>query len=491
MTDGCAISSVIIMVVDPLPLVSHHSGTFLGGQWEPSNGEHLLTVVNPSTGMRIATIRESSEDDVHRAVASARAALPGLRDLGATERTQLLVALAEELSKRKVALAEAVTREMGMPAAHCIEHQVEPAIEVVRATAQALSDVPFRERFDHSVVQREPIGVVGVVAPWSYPALHAMTKIAAAIAAGCSVVFKPSKYAPLDALVIAEAVSAAGIPAGAVNLVFGTGPHIGEALVRHPQVSMVSITGSQRVGRRVLHVAAANLKPVSLEVGGKSSSVALEDADLPAFVSHAVRSVMINTGQTCNARTRVVVPFQRLTEVEELVKDAMSSYRIGLSHDPRTDVGPLANGDQHYRVTSQLDRAPLDGARLVYSTERDELPEHGYFVPAQAHMVIDTRIPLAQEEVFGPVLAILPYVNEHDALEIANGCSFGPEASVWSADEERAVEVAGKIHVGAVDVNGALTGQAALPAGDNRYVSDRDRKVQMILRCTMIKSIRT
>jgi aldehyde dehydrogenase (NAD+) len=468
---------------------SHFSSTFIGGTWKPSRGEHLISIIDPNTESCFATVRESSEDDVADAVASARDALPLVSDLSVDERIRLLRALADELERRSESLADVITREIGMPVKYCASYQVHSAIGTVRESADALARVPFVERIGHSVVHREPIGVVAAIAPWNYPLLQTVSKIGPAFAAGCAIVLKPSEQASLDALILAEALTAAGFPDGAVNIVFGTGSHIGEALVRDADVRMVSLTGSTRAGRRVSQIASRNVKRVALELGGKSPAVVLSDADLPAAVAHTVRSVMVNTGQTCTALTRLLVPFQDLGTVERLVTEAMTSYRVGPSADPSSDVGPLANANQYQQVTSHQERALLDGAKLVHASDADELPDRGYFVPLHAHTVTDPRIRMAQEEIFGPMLTILPYVDEKHAVELANSTHYGLAAAVWSADEEHALEVATRIESGSVDINGAPFNSAAPFGGYKQSGNGRELGVHGILEFTETKSI--
>lgn len=478
-----------MVVEDWLAGDSHHRDTYIGGQWEPSRGEHLISVVDPSTETCFSTVQESSEDDVDRAVAAAKSALPTLAALTVEDRVRLLESLADELEKRADALAATITREMGMPVKYCADYQVRSSISTVRGSAASASQVPFEERIAHSHVRREPMGIVAAIVPWNYPLLQTVSKLAPAFAAGCPVVLKPSEQAPLDALILADALGAAGFPDGAVNLVFGTGPHIGEALVRHPDVRMVSLTGSTRAGRRVSQVAASTVKRVALELGGKSPAVILPDADLAAAVEHTVHSVVVNSGQTCTALTRLLVPFQELSTVEELVSATMDRYRVGLPTDPNSDAGPLANAHQHQQVVSHLERAPLDGAKPVYRSRDVQVDGGGFFVPLHAFTVTDPRIRLAQEEVFGPVLSILPYVDEADAIEMANGTPYGLAATVWSADEQHAMHVAAQIESGTVDINGAPFNSAAPFGGYKQSGNGRELGVHGILEFTETKSI--
>ena len=349
----------------------------------------------------------------------------------------------------------------------------------------------FTETIGHSQIRWDPVGVVAAIVPWNYPLLQTMSKVAPALAAGCPIVLKPSEMAPLDALILADAVEAAGLPPGAFNMVLGTGPHIGECLVRDPRVAMVSLTGSTRAGRRVSQLAATTVKRVSLELGGKSPAVVLEDADYAAAVAHTVDSVMVNTGQTCTALTRLLVPFQHLTDVENLVVDAMSAYLVGPAADPTSDVGPVANEHQLLRVIGHLERAPLDGARPIWSYPRAALPESGYFVAPTAFTVTEPAIALAQQEIFGPVLTIIPYVDEEDAITIANGTDYGLAATVWSSDEEHALAVATRIDSGTIDLNGAPFNSLAPFGGHKQSGYGRELGAHGIMEFTETKAIQT
>lgn len=444
--------------------MDHRRDTYLGGRWVAAHGQQIITVIDPSSEECVATVRESSEDDVDHAVAAAAAAAPGLAATDPAERARLLERLAAQLESRADLLAEAVSREMGMPLKLCPDHQVRPAVDVVRAVAASLPDVVVRQRIPHGVHVLEPIGVVAALTAWNYPLAQIAGTLAPALAAGCPVVLKPSELAPLDALLLAEAVDAAGWPDGAFNLVLGTGPDVGEALVRHPLVSMVSFTGSVRTGRRVTRLAAGSVERLRIDIGGKSPCLVLDDADLRAAVHSCVRTVMLNSGQARTALSRLLVPFQSIGSVEYLVAEAMQDYRLGPAADPASDVGPLGNANQLHRVNEHLERAPLDGARTIWSHPRADLPDKGFFVAPTAFAVTDPEIALAREDVFGPVLTVIPYLDEDHAVAIANATNCGPVAAVWSADEEHAVTVAERIRARTVDVNGSAPATPAPPA---------------------------
>ncbi|WP_433260972.1 aldehyde dehydrogenase family protein [Actinosynnema sp. CS-041913] len=469
--------------------MDHRADTYIDGEWVESRGEDVIAVLDPSTGQCIATVRESGTDDIDAAVAAADRARPVLRAMPVADRAALLHRIADELERRADLLADTISREMGMPRKHCADYQVHTAVRTFRNSAQALSEVAFTWDVGHSTVRREPVGVVAAISPWNFPLLQTAAKIGPALAAGCPVVFKPSEITPLDALILAEAVAAAGAPPGAFNLVLGNGFTIGEYLVRHPGTAMVSLTGSTRAGRRVSQVAAATVKRVALELGGKSASLVLPDGDLEAAVAGCVRTVMVNSGQTCTALTRLLVPFHDMAGAERLVAEAMAGYRVGTADDPAADVGPLASATQQHRVTEHLERAPVDGARVIWAHPTADLPDAGFFVAPTAFVVTDPGIKLAQQEVFGPVLAVIPYTDEDHAVAIANGTEYGLAGAVWSADEERAVRVADRLEAGSIAVNGAPFNGMAPFGGYKQSGHGRELGAHGIMEFTEVKSI--
>ncbi|TDD84026.1 aldehyde dehydrogenase family protein [Actinomadura rubrisoli] len=469
--------------------MDHRADTYIDGQWVENNGEDVIAVIDPATGQCIATVRESSTDDMDRAIEAAGRARPVMRTMPPAERAALLERIADELEARVGGLAELISGEMGMPRKYCADYQVRTAVGTFRNAARAVGDVAFTERLGGSTVLREPVGVVAALTPWNFPLLQTAAKIGPALAAGCPVVLKPSEITPLDAFVLAEAVEAAGAPPGAFNLLFGNGMHVGEYLARHPGTAMVSLTGSTRAGRRVAELAAASIKRVTLELGGKSAAIVLPDADLGAAVERCVRTVLVNTGQTCTALTRLLVPFQAMADVEDLVASAMARYRIGAPGDPDADVGPLASANQRHRVNDHLERALVDGARTIWAYPAGELPRHGFFTAPAAFAVSDPRIVLAQQEVFGPVLAVIPYVDEDDAVAIANGTQYGLAGAVWSADEDRALRVAERMEAGSIEINGAPFNGLAPFGGHKQSGYGRELGAHGIAQFTELKAI--
>ncbi|GAA4239796.1 aldehyde dehydrogenase family protein [Actinomadura meridiana] len=475
--------------------MDHRADTYIDGKWVENNGEDVIAVIDPSTGQCVATVRESATEDMDRAVEAANRARPVLREMPPEERAALLERVADEVEARLPELAELISSEMGMPVKHCANYQVRTAIGTFRNTANAIADVDFVAPLrgsapnGRSTVLREPVGVVAAMTPWNFPVLQTAAKIGPALAAGCPVVLKPSEVAPMDAFLLADAFDAAGAPPGSFNVLFGNGLHVGEYLARHPGVSMVSLTGSTRAGRRVAEVAAGSVKRVTLELGGKSAAVVLPDGDLAGAVERVVRTVLINTGQTCTALSRLLVPFQSLPEVEELVAAAMASYRVGPSVDPDADLGPLASWNQKHRVTEHVERALLDGARTIWSHPDAELPKDGFFFAPTAFAVSDPRIALAQQEVFGPVLAVIPYVEEDEALSIANGTPYGLAGAVWSEDEEHALRFAEGMEAGSIEINGAPFNGLAPFGGYKQSGYGRELGASGIIQFTELKAI--
>jgi aldehyde dehydrogenase (NAD+) len=465
--------------------------TFIGGAWHPSSGRQVMQLIDPSYDQPMAVVRESSASDVELAVSAACSAAPALRAMSIDARIEHLSGLAHQLEVRSTALAAVISAQMGMPVKYAENYQVAGAISIIPETIAALRTFEFTEQVGWSRVSHHPIGVVAAITPWNYPLPQTLSKLAPAFAAGCPIVLKPSEVTPLDALILAEAAEAAGFPPGAFNLVLGTGPHVGEQLVRDPRVTMVSVTGSTRTGRRVAEIGAPRLKRLALELGGKSPSVVLPDADLQAAVTDAVDSVMINSGQTCTALTRLLVPLEVLAQAEEIAASAARRYTVGPADDPTADVGPLANATQRQSVGDHLDRALIDGARIVWSHPTDQLPERGCFVAPHVFVAPDPSIVVAQQEIFGPVLTIIPYVNESDAVQIANGTNYGLAAAVWSADEQRALAVADRIEAGYIAINGAPFNGLAPFGGHKQSGIGRELAARGIREFTELKSVQT
>ncbi|MDP9435510.1 MAG: aldehyde dehydrogenase family protein [Actinomycetota bacterium] len=433
----------------------HTDSFFLNGAWVPAEGRDALPVVDPSTEQQVATVPAGTAEDVDAAVAAAKRAFEGWASLLPADRAALLTAAADALEARAQEVAELISTEMGTPLWFAVAVQVGNPVKVMRSYAQMLAEHPFEEQIGNSLVVKEPIGVVGAITPWNYPLHQVVAKVAAALAAGCTVVLKPSEVAPLSAYALAEVFEQVGLPAGVFNLVTGVGPVVGEAIAAHPDVDMVSFTGSTAAGKRVMAVAAGTVKKVSLELGGKSAFVVLDDADLAKAVKVGLANCFINGGQTCTAWTRMLVPADKYDDVLELAAAGAARYPVGEPKAEGTKVGPLANANQYKKVRDYIDSAVAEGARVVVGgSERPQGLETGYYV--QPTVLADVRpgSRVEQEEIFGPVLAVIPYADEDEAVRIANDTPYGLSGGVWSSDQERAVRVARRMRTGMVDVNG-------------------------------------
>ncbi|HXW32333.1 MAG TPA: aldehyde dehydrogenase family protein [Acidimicrobiales bacterium] len=428
---------------------------YIGGAWIASSGSGTLEVVNSATEEVIGTVPDGTPDDIDDAVRSAADAFPAWSATSVDERSKTLLRVQEALASRGPDIANLIAQELGMPVTLSNLIQVGLPVMNFYNAAQLVTDFPFEEEIGNSLIVREPIGVVGCITPWNYPLHQIALKTAFALAAGCTVVLKPSEVTPLNAFVLAEIFDEVGLPPGVFNLVTGTGPVVGEALASHPLVDMVSFTGSTRAGKRVMELASQSVKRVALELGGKSANVILEDADLKAAVPSGVSACFLNSGQTCSALTRMLVPRSRLAEVEQLAVDTAKTYTPGDPFDAETRLGPLVSAVQRDRVRGYIRKGVEEGAKLLLGG--DEPPEGlgtGYYVQPTVFTDVRPDMTIAQEEIFGPVLSIIPYDTEDEAIDIANGTMYGLAAGVWAGDKQHAEAVARKMRAGQVEVNG-------------------------------------
>ncbi len=432
-----------------------HDKLFIGGSWVPPSGTGSIEVIDSTTEEVLGTVPEGTTDDIDRAVAAARAAFPAWSARPVAERTALLTKVGQALDDRKEDLADLITHEVGMPRILSQLVQVGLPTASFASMAQVAEDFTWEQTVGNSLVVREPIGVVGAITPWNYPLHQIAAKVAPALAAGCTVVLKPSEVAPLNAFVLADIFDQLGLPGGVFNLVTGYGPVVGEALAAHPDVDMVSFTGSTRAGRRVSEVAAATVKRVALELGGKSANVILDDADLTKAVPDGVGKCYFNSGQTCSALTRMLVPRQHLAEVEKLATATAEAWTPGDPFEPDTRLGPLVSAVQRQRVRGYIDKGLGEGATLL--TGGVEAPDglgEGFFVKPTVFSSVTRDMTIARQEIFGPVLVIIPYDSEEEAVEIANDTDYGLAGGVWSGDADRAKSVARRLRTGQVEVNG-------------------------------------
>ncbi|MFE6902041.1 aldehyde dehydrogenase family protein [Streptomyces sp. NPDC057717] len=422
-----------------------HDGMYIGGEWRAAAGTDTIAVVNPADEQVIAHVPAGVAEDVDAAVFAAHEAFPAWAATPPAERAARIVALRDVLVARKDEIAETVTAELGAPLQFSQMVHAGVPILVAGSYAELAASYAFEEKVGNSTVYAEPVGVVGAITPWNYPLHQIVAKVAPALAAGCTVVLKPAEDTPLTAQLFAEAVHEAGIPAGVFNLVTGLGPVAGQALAEHPGVDLVSFTGSTAVGKQIGATAGAAVKRVALELGGKSANVILPSADLAKAVGVGIANVMGNSGQTCSAWTRMLVHTSQYDEAVALAAEAAAKYG--------DRIGPLVNAKQHTRVRGYIEKGVAEGARLVAGGP--EAPrERGYFVSPTVFADVTPEMAIAQEEIFGPVVSIIRYEDEGDALRIANGTVYGLAGAVWAADDAEAVAFARRMDTGQVDING-------------------------------------
>jgi acyl-CoA reductase-like NAD-dependent aldehyde dehydrogenase len=435
--------------------VKDYDKVYIGGQWVPSTGSGSIEVINPSTEDVFGHVPEGTPADIDRAVTAAKDAFDTWGSTEKDERRKIIQGLAEGLAARSDEIAETISGELGMPIMYAKMIQAGLPAGNMAGYVQVLDDFSFEERVGNSLVVREPVGVVGAITPWNYPLHQIIAKVAPALAAGCTVVLKPSEVTPLNAFILAEIVDEVGVPAGVFNLVSGTGPVVGEAIAAHPDIDMVSFTGSTRAGKRVSELAAATVKRVHLELGGKSANILLDDANLDACVAPGVMfGCYLNSGQTCSALTRMLVPRDKQEEVVERAKAAAESVTLGPGGSD-AQLGPLVSATQRERVRGYIQKGIDEGARLVTGgIEPPEGLDTGYFVRPTVFADVTPDMTIAQEEIFGPVLSIMPYDDEDDAVRIANSTVYGLSGGVQSADVDRATRVARRIRTGQVEING-------------------------------------
>ena len=427
---------------------------YINGEWEDWSGQ-TLKVHEAATGEVMAEVPAAGRAEMERAVDSAHQAFESWSRTSRDERLAILKQLLEGLNTRAPEIAETVSREVGMPAKLAGQIQAGMPIATTQSYVELLPEYEFTEQVGNSEVQYAPVGVVGCITPWNYPLHQVMLKVVPALAAGCTVVLKPSEIAPGSAFILAEILEGTDLPKGVFNMVCGLGEEAGDTLIRHPRVNMLSFTGSPRTGHLVAHAAADDFKRYALEMGGKSASVILPDADLKAAVKGTVNNCLLNSGQTCTALTRMLVPSELHDQACELAAEVVGKMTPGNPLDEGTRLGPLASAEQRDKVFEYIRLGIEEGATLITGgAEAPEGLEQGYFARPTVFGNVDPESRIAQEEIFGPVLCVIPYSDEKEAIRIANGTPYGLSGAVWSGDADRAKRIAGELRTGQVFVNG-------------------------------------
>lgn len=425
---------------------------YIDGRWtDPAEATGVIEVVNPATECVIGRVPNGTARDVDAAVAAARRAFDP--EVDQAERRRRVASIIDAVGRHLPVIASLITEEMGAPARIAESVQTKVPMAVARGILDVLDEPLTEERIGNSLIVREPYGVVGAITPWNYPLYQVIAKLVPAIAAGCTFVLKPSNEAPLSVFALFDALHEADLPRGVVNLVSGPGRVVGEAIAAHPDIDFVSFTGSNGAGARVAELAGRSVSKVALELGGKSANIILDDADLTTAVKVGVSNAFLNGGQTCMAWTRMLVPAGRYEEALEIAAAAAAKLTVGDPTDPATRLGPAACASQFETVRGFIDRAIADGARVVTGGSQQVLPT-GYFLAPTILADVDPMAEVAQEEVFGPVLVVLPYADDEDAVRIANCTPYGLAGAVWSADQDRAIAVARRVRTGQLDING-------------------------------------
>jgi aldehyde dehydrogenase (NAD+) len=429
---------------------------YIDGKWLDPTVSHDFTVINPANEEPIATISFGSATDVDRAVAAAKRAFESYSEVSLLERLALLRRIIEVYRSKMEEMAMTISQEMGAPISLSRKAQAPAGLGHLMEIAKVMEHFKFEELKGSTLMRKEPIGVCGLITPWNWPMNQVVAKVGPALAAGCTMVLKPSEFAPLSSYLLAQILDEADVPAGVFNLVSGDGPTVGAAISSHPDVAMVSFTGSTRAGVAVAQAAAPTVKRVTQELGGKSANIILDDADLEKGVKQGVRECFLNTGQSCNAPTRMLIPRSKMAEAVAAAKQAAEATKAGDPFAEDTNVGPLANKAQFDKVQRLIHKGIEEGAKLVAGgTGRPDGLTKGYYVKPTVFADVDNEMTIAREEIFGPVLCMIPYEDENDAVRIANDSLYGLSGFVTSGNLERARRVAKRIRAGNVHINGA------------------------------------
>lgn len=435
---------------------------FIDGQWTDSTSGTVHEFINPATERPAGRVAYGTAEDVDRAVAAARTAFGHYSQWSARQRIELLESIMATYKTRWDDIAAAITAEMGAPAGMSRKEQTGSGLSQLKAARDALAQIALEEKKDGFSELREAVGVCGLITPWNWPVNQVLCKVAPALAAGCTVVLKPSEIAPADAAILAEIMDEAGVPAGVFNLVHGDGPGVGSALSVHPDVDLVSFTGSTRAGIEVAKAAADTVKRVAQELGGKSPNIILESAPLEEAVADGARLMFHNSGQSCNAPSRMLVPEDYYPQAVEVATRVANATRPGDPSDPDTDIGPVVSARQFQRIQGYINRGIEEGAELAAGGPgKPEGLETGYYVRPTVFSEVHNDMTIAREEIFGPVLCLIPYRGVDQAVAIANDTPYGLSAYVWAGDRDEAFGVARRLRAGTVHLNGAPTSAAA------------------------------
>jgi aldehyde dehydrogenase (NAD+) len=438
---------------------------YINGKWIDPVTPKTMQVINPSNESVCATISIGSEADVDKAAIAASIAFAEYSQTSIVQRTDLLAAIIDQYKKRYNDIAEAISTEMGAPTQLAVKAQTGAGLAHLKAAHKLLSDFSFSSKIGTSHIFKEPIGVCGLITPWNWPVNQITCKVAPALAVGCSVILKPSEIAPLSAYIFAEVIESAGVPAGVFNLINGDGEGVGTAISKHPLIDMVSFTGSTRAGSLVAQNAAPTVKRVTQELGGKSANIILPDADFEKAVKYGTHSVFANSGQSCNAPTRMLVPQDKLTEAETIAAKVASKIVVGPAEQETTTMGPVVSELQFNKIQSLIQKGIDESAKLVCGgIGKPEGLIDGYFVKPTVFSNVNNQMSIAQQEIFGPVLSIIPYDSIEHAIEIANDTPYGLAGYVQGSDPELLKQVALKIRAGNISINGQ-SGDIMAPFG--------------------------
>ncbi len=449
---------------------------YINGEFTDPSSNETLGIINPATEEEIGIVALGSIEDVDRAVYSARKAFSVSSKLSKTDRLDILKTVRENYKKRFMDISEAIRLEMGAPIKLAEGAQAATGLGHLKTAIRVLENHEFEYKHGDYIVREEPIGVCGLITPWNWPINQIVSKVAPAFAAGCTVILKPSEIAPLSAMIIAEIMHESKIPAGMFNLVNGLGNIVGEAMSAHKDIDMMSFTGSTRGGVAVATASAATVKRVSQELGGKSANIILDDDSFTKSITNGVTHVMSNTGQSCNAPTRMLVPLSRHDEALDIAKNSVENIKVGKPDDINTDLGPLVSITQYNKVQNLIEKGIEEGAQLVSGGKgKPDGFEKGYYVKPTIFGNVSNNMIIAKEEIFGPVLSVIPYDNIEHAISIANDTIYGLAAYVTGEDQKKCLEVARELRAGQISLNYGSSGPSAPFGGYKQSGNGREK----------------